>query len=137
MAERSVGARIVLRALLAIGAALFGAMAFSHWNGLKAPLMYVYFDVPSVPYQDKIIAFCLATYAVIFVGASLHRVMVPFALAGLAAAVIGLAGVNLSDELAAAIPEGGTTLWYWAQTALFAVFAGVIGWLWTRAKWDA
>jgi len=134
--EKSIGARIILRALLVIGAALFGAMAFSHWNQIKVPLMFVYYDVPSTPYQDKIIAFCLIAYALFFVGAALNRGTVPYAWAALVAAVVGLSGVNLSADLAAAIPEGGTTLWYWAQTAVFAVFAGLIGWLFLRAKWD-
>ncbi|MEO1688653.1 MAG: hypothetical protein AAFU61_12170 [Pseudomonadota bacterium] len=132
----SLGARVVLRALLVTGAALFAAMAFSHWNQIKVPIMFVYYDVPSEPYQDKIIAFCLAAYSLFFVGAALHRGAVPFAWAGLVAAVAGLSALNLSADLAAALPEGGTTLWYWVQTGVFAVFALLIGWLWTRARWE-
>lgn len=47
----------MLRWLLLIGAVYFLAIAVVHMLRMKIPLLFVYFDVPSYEYQDRIISF--------------------------------------------------------------------------------
>ena len=48
---------ITLKWLLLIGAVYFMAIAIVHMLRIKVPLLFVYFDVPSYGYQDRIISF--------------------------------------------------------------------------------
>jgi hypothetical protein len=47
----------MLRWLLSIGAFYFLAVAMVHMIGIKVPVLFVYYNVPSYGYQNKIIAF--------------------------------------------------------------------------------
>jgi hypothetical protein len=47
----------MLKWLLSIGALYFLALAMVHMLGIKVPVLFVYYNVPSYGYQDKIIAF--------------------------------------------------------------------------------
>jgi hypothetical protein len=49
----------MLKGLLLIGAVYFLASAVVHMLRMKIPLLFVYFDVPSYEYQDRIISFLL------------------------------------------------------------------------------
>ncbi len=47
----------MLKWLLLVGAVYFLAIAVVHMLRIKIPLLFVYFDVPSYGYQDRIISF--------------------------------------------------------------------------------
>lgn len=47
----------MLKWLLLVGAVYFLAIAVVHMLRMKIPLLFVYFDVPSYGYQDRIISF--------------------------------------------------------------------------------
>jgi hypothetical protein len=47
----------MLKWLLLIGAVYFLAIAVAHMLRFKIPLLFIYFDVPSYEYQDRIISF--------------------------------------------------------------------------------
>jgi hypothetical protein len=49
----------MLKWLLLIGAVYFLAGAVVHMLRMKIPLLFVYFDVPSYAYQDRIISFLM------------------------------------------------------------------------------
>lgn len=74
----------LLRLGLLTCVAYFSLMSLAHWTGHKAPGLFVYWNVPSYEYQDKIIAFCAATYAVFFFHAANNPEAVPAALLSLA-----------------------------------------------------
>ncbi len=109
----------ILKAGLLAGSAYFCCMSAAHFLGLKLPLLFIYYDVPSNHYQDMIISFCAFTYAVLFFTAFRHRVAVPAALLALAGTVLGLSAVNASPALAQML-HGAPTTAYWVQTALIA-----------------
>jgi hypothetical protein len=96
-------------------------MAVAHFFGLKYPLLFVYYDVPFHAYQDKIISFAVVAYSCLFANAALHRSAVPAALAALGVTVLGLSAVNASDALRMVL-DGRSTLAYWMQTGLIAVY---------------
>jgi hypothetical protein len=87
----------------------FVAMSVAHWVGFKVPVLFIYYDTPFHAYQDKIIAFCAATYALFFFAATRHRAVVPFAIASLALTTAGLSAINSSDDLRAVLPAGAST----------------------------
>ena len=110
----------LLRLGLLACVAYFACMSVAHFFGIKAPLLFVYYDTPFHAYQDKIISFAVVSYIGLFLAASRDIKVVPIALAVLAVTVLGLAAVNMSEALASVLAEGQSTWPYWLQTALFA-----------------
>lgn len=45
----------VLRGALLAGGVYFFAVAFAHLTTWKVPGLFIYFDIPPLPYQDQII----------------------------------------------------------------------------------
>ena len=104
------------------GAVYFAAMAVAHYFGLKVPGLFVYYDTPSYDYQDKIISFAVCAYTVLFYSAARHRVVAPSAIIVLALTVLGLSSVNLSCALYVVLEAGKSTVAYWIQTGVIAVY---------------
>jgi hypothetical protein len=115
----------LLRPALWAGVAYFCCMATAHFFGIKVPLLFVYYDVPFYAYQDKIIAFAVVAYACLFATAALDRAAVPAALAALGVTVVGLAAVNVSDDLRSVL-DGRSTAAYWVQTGLIAAYFALL-----------
>lgn len=111
--------KILLKVLLMALVGYFLAMSAAHFIGYKVPLLFIYYDVPSEVYQDKIISFCAFSYAMFaFAALRARAAVIPFIIA-MAGVVVGLSLVNLSPSLEEIIGEASTMM-YWAQT-------GVIG----------
>ena len=104
----------------------FVAMAGAHWFSVKVPLLFIYYDTPFYAYQDKIIAFCAGTYAILNLAAARHRVVVPYAVASLALTTAGLCAINASNDLRAVLPAGASTSAYWIQTGLIGALTGTL-----------
>ena len=114
------------------GVAYFCCMAVAHFFGLKYPLLFVYYDTPFYAYQDKIISFAVVAYVALFYLAARNRDAGPAALMVMAITVLGLAWVNGSQALADVLTEGQSTMPYWIQVGLFAVYWLVLAALWRR-----
>ena len=93
--------------------------------GIKFPILFVYYDLPFYAYQDKIISFCVVTYAIFFFGAYQNLSIAPYAIVAMIATVFGLSLINFSDALKSVL-EGGTTTFYWLQTGMIA---SILVWL--------
>jgi hypothetical protein len=126
-------ADVLLHASLLACTAYFLCMCAAHFVGFKVPILFVYWNVPSHPYQDMIISFCALTYAVLFAGASMIRDAIPVALVALAGTVLGLSAVNLSKDLREKI-QGRSTIAYWAQTGMIAGLFLWLGWLYRATQ---
>lgn len=120
------------RIAFAAGALYFCCMAVAHFIGLKLPLLFVYYDTPFYAYQDKIISFAVLAYVALFYQAARAREAVPVALVVLGITLLGLSAVNLSGDLAAVLEPGQSTMPYWAQVGLFALYWLVLFGLWRR-----
>jgi hypothetical protein len=90
------------------------------------PVLFVYYDTPFYAYQDKIISFAVCAYIALFYSASKHRSVALNAIIVLAATVLGLSSINLSDTLASVLQEGQSTLPYWLQTGAIAFYLVVL-----------
>jgi hypothetical protein len=115
------------------GSAYFCCMAIAHFFSLKYPVLFVYYDVPFLAYQDKIISFAVIAYVCLFFSAARHRETVPAALVAIWATVAGLGAVNLSDALLTVL-GGRSTSAYWLQTGCIAVYAAWLTVLYSRSR---
>lgn len=120
-------------ALLA-GVAYFVCMAIAHFFGIKVPVLFVYYDTPFYGYQDKIISFAVCAYIGLFYSATKHRDVALTAIIVLALTVLGLVAVNVSDDLAAVLKDGQSTLPYWLQTGALAIYVMALAVLYIKDR---
>ena len=116
----------ILKWSLFAGGSYFLAVSSAHMLGTKAPLLFVYFNVPSLAYQDRIISFLAFGWAVFFFTAFKDpqvRLVRAVLVAG-AGAIAGLAAINLLTDFQALSPGVGITA-FWAQTTVLFTY-----WLW-------
>ena len=109
----------LLKGTLLIGAAFFLLVTVVHQLGFKIPGFYVYYDISSTRYQDKIIsvlAFGWATYLfVAFLGPQKNSILVWAILLAGAVAILGLVWINLSFIYSESMPAEEVTV-YWVDT---------------------
>lgn len=92
----------------------------------------MYWDPPFYAYQDKIISFCAALYALVFYEAMQDPVRYSsLAVKSLCIATAGLSLVNMSSDLAHVLTPKNSIVYYWVETAMIG---GIACWL---AYWKA
>lgn len=64
--------KLVLKILLLAGFAYFFAMAAAHMLGWKIPGLFIYFDIPSYAYQDRIISVLAMGWSLFFLQSGLN-----------------------------------------------------------------
>ena len=98
-----------LKWLLFAGAIYFLAISIVHMLGIKVPLLYVYYDVPSFGYQDRIISFLSFGWSVFLFTASLdpvrNRAAVKAILIAGLAAIFGLNVINSVTDFHVLSPD--------------------------------
>jgi len=101
-------------------------MAAAHAAGFKAPGLFIYFNVPSYPYQDKIISLLAFGWAVFIFSAAQNptRHSVRPVLLGGGAALLMLACINFSTDFSS-LSKNIDPRWFGIETA--ALFAY---WVW-------
>ncbi|MCB9800549.1 MAG: hypothetical protein H6757_07315 [Candidatus Omnitrophica bacterium] len=123
----------ILKGSLLVLSFYFVCMALAHFFSLKYPLLFVYYDVPFYAYQDKIISFSLIAYAILFYHAAHHRFLVPSVLVLAGVTVLGLASINVSEDLHRVLNPGQAAAPYWLQTGLFLL---ILIFLWVLYRKD-
>jgi len=112
-----------LKALLFSGAAYFFMVGCAHLVGWKIPGLYLYFNVPSLAYQDKIIALLAFGWAGFFYASFLNptRNLVKSILFIGVVAIIILTVINLTTDFKSL----GTSIdprWFYGETAVLFVY---------------
>ena len=119
----------VLSGSLMAGALYFGCVALAHAVGLKVPGLFIYFNVPSHPYQDQIIAFLAFGWSSFFYVAAADPVNSPLPVKAIllssTIAICGLSGINAFSDFGSKTPAANV-LAFWLQTALLL---GYVIWL--------
>jgi hypothetical protein len=117
---KSTDARILEWSLLT-GALYFACVALAHTIGFKVPGLFVYFNVPSHPYQDQIIGILAFGWAAFFYVASAdpvgHPVSVRALLVVSAVAILGFSRINALTDFGSFSPDI-TAQVFWAQVAI-------------------
>src|SRR5574337_499996 len=118
----------ILKWLLSIGAIYFLAIAIVHMMGIKIPVLFVYYDVPSYGYQDKIISFLSFGWSVFLLMASLDPIknrgaVKAILIAGLGA-IFGLTFINNVTDFRALSPDIKPSI-FQIETFGLAVYVGM------------
>ncbi|MGO9378359.1 MAG: hypothetical protein ACLPN1_16895 [Dissulfurispiraceae bacterium] len=99
----------ILKWLLLAGAVYFLAIAIAHMFRTKIPMLFVYYNVPSYGYQDRIISFLAFGWSVFLFAASVdpmnNRVAVKAVLLAGLAAVFGLNVINHVTDFQSLSPD--------------------------------
>jgi hypothetical protein len=106
----------------------FFGVAAVHMIGVKVPLLYIYFNIPSAVYQDRIISILSMGWFFFFLGgySDLPSTKnLQWILCAGATALLGLAVINFATDFQK-LSTLATPSLYWAQWAVLLCY---FGWL--------
>jgi hypothetical protein len=119
----------ILKWSLRAGAVYFGCAALAHTIGFKIPGLFIYFDVPSHPYQDQLIGLLAFGWAAFFYAASFdpvgHSLPVKAILIASTVALLGIVRINAATDFDALSPATSVSA-FWVQAA---ILGGYLVWL--------
>ncbi len=119
---------VILKLSLLAGAIYFFLIAAAHLSGLKIPGLYIYFDIPSYPYQDNIVAFLALGWSIFFYTAFTdvlkNIALIKAILIAGAAAIIVLSIINFKTDFQLLNSNVDINIIWWEVFILF------IYWLW-------
>jgi hypothetical protein len=120
----------ILKGLLLAGAVYFLAVAIAHMLRIKVPLLFVYYDVPSYGYQDRIISFLSFGWSAFLFAASRdplrNRDAVKAALIAGLAAICGLNVINSVTDFHSLSPGSNPSMFRLETLGLSAYVAALI-----------
>ncbi len=118
----------VLKWSLFAGALYFFSISVVHMLGIKVPMLFIYFNVPSNAYQDRIISFLAFGWAVFlftaFTNPEKQSALVKASIIAGAAVLIGLGINNLFTDFQS-FGAGINVNVFWLETAGVSIY-----WLW-------
>ncbi|MFC2023935.1 hypothetical protein ACFLT5_04290 [Chloroflexota bacterium] len=129
----------MLRWSLLAGCLYFLGVAVVHMIGLRVPGLYVYFDVPSHAFQDRIISVLAFGWSLFlftaFTNPVRNRDLVSAILAAGAVAVLGLGVVNLTTHFGSLSPT--SRVWvFWLETLALGLYVSWLVLCYFRARAD-
>lgn len=93
----------ILKGLLFAGSLYFFLVSIAHLIGLKIPMLFIYYNVPSYVYQDKIISFLAFGWSIFIFTAFLYpiknKLLIRAILLAGAVAIIGLELINTYTDI--------------------------------------
>lgn len=120
----------VLKWLLLIGAVYFLAVAIVHMLRIKVPMLFIYFDLPSYGYQDRIISFFSFGWSIFMFVASLdpakNRDAVKAIIIAAFGAIFGLTVINSVTNFRALSPGVEPSVFRIENLGLSAYVAALI-----------
>ncbi len=119
----------ILKWLLFAGAIYFLAVSIAHMLGFKVPLLFIYYNVPSYGYQDRIISFLSFGWSVFLFSASRDPMknrspIKAILIAGLAA-VFGLQMINSTTDFSVLSPAIHPKM-FEMETFGLSIYVGVL-----------
>ena len=103
------------------GSTYFLAVSIVHMLGVKVPMLYIYFNVPSYEYQDRIISFFALGWSVfIFIAAKKPSEQLPLVTGIIYSgwiAIIGLIIINYQTDFYALNPSINPAV-FWLESGL-------------------
>ena len=107
------------------GAFYFLAVATAHMLGIKVPMLFIYFNVPSYAYQDRIISFLAFGWAMFLFTAARDVVknvqLVKAILIAGGGAIVGLGIINATTDFHALDPAINVAI-FWMETAVLLLY---------------
>ncbi|MFO7593536.1 MAG: hypothetical protein R6X15_05760 [Pseudomonadota bacterium] len=112
----------ILEISLLAGALYFLCIAIAHTFDYKIPGLFIYYNIPSFQYQDKIISFLAFGWAAFFYAGSRNIEIIKPLLLTVIVGIAGLVNINLSTEFNK-ITDLTTPTPFWLQTFLITLYA--------------
>jgi hypothetical protein len=132
---------MTLKLLLLAGAADCLAISIVHMLGTRVPLLYIYYDVPSYGYQDRVISFLSFGWSVFLFTTSRdplkNRGAVKAVLIAGLGAIFGLTVINNVTDFHALSPEIDPSVFQMETLVLSAYVASLIFYYFLATKQDA
>ena len=115
----------ILKWSLFSGGIYFILISIVHILGIKVPGLYIYFNVPSYDYQDKIISFLAFGWGIFFIQASRKPtkyiyIIRSILIAGLAA-ICSLIYINLSTNFKD-LSQDIYVIYFWIQAGILCLY---------------
>ena len=127
----------ILRLLLFAGCIYFFLAATFHLIGIKIPPFYIYYNVPSNVYQDKIISFLAFGWSVFLFTAFLNpiknRILIQAILVAGVGAIIGLEVINTFTDFKTLSNDLNPTI-YRLETLGLAIYLVLLMIYYNKAK---
>ena len=118
----------ILKWSLFAGALYFFSISVVHMLGIKVPMLFIYFNVPSNAYQDRIISFLAFGWSVFlftaFTNPQKRSALVKAVLVAGAGALIGLCINNLFTDFQSFSSDINVNV-FWLETTGILIY-----WLW-------
>lgn len=126
----------ILKGLLLGGAIYFLALAIAHMLRIKVPFLFVYYDIPSYGYQDRIISFLSFGWSAFLFAASRdplrNRDAVKASLIAGVAAICGLNVINNVTDFHALSPGSDPSVFRIETLGLSAYVAALLFFYFSR-----
>jgi len=118
----SINQRILKYSLLA-GAVYFLSVSVVHMLGIKVPVLFIYFNVPSYAYQDRIISFLAFGWSVFlftaFTDPQKNSALVKAILVAGAGALVGVSVINAATDFQSLDPAINPMIFWLEAAGLF------------------
>jgi hypothetical protein len=118
----------ILKWSLLAGALYFFSVSVVHMLGIKVPVLFIYFNVPSYTYQDRIISFLAFGWSVFlftaFTDPQKNSALVKAILVAGAGALVGVSVINTATDFQSLDPAINPMA-FWLEAAGLFVY-----WLW-------
>ena len=112
----------LLKWSLLAGSVYFALVAVVHMLGIKAPGLFIYFNVPSFGYQDKIISFLSLGWSIFLYTAFLNPIknidLIKAILVAGMGAILGLCIINLSTDFTVLSEKINVSVFWWEVLCL-------------------
>ena len=113
--------KVILKLLLLAGTIYFTAVGLVHFFDFKVPMLFIYYDIPSNAYQNRIIAvLCFAFAVFLFAGYRIfpdnYKIMKYIVIAGL----VALLGLYINNYISGEMLRYNAI--YWIEISLLALY---------------
>jgi len=120
------------------GVIYFLGVGIVHMAGIKVPFFYIYFDIPSYGYQDKIISFLSFGWALFFLTAFINPIkhidLIKSILIAGFCALIGLGIINLTTNFQDLSPASNVSIFWIELLFLFCYWIWLCVFFWKVKK---
>ena len=128
----------ILKWSLLPGVIYFLGVGIVHMAGIKIPFFYIYFNIPSYGYQDKIISFLSFGWAIFFLTAFINPIknidlIKSIIIVGFCA-IIGLGIINLSTNFRDLAPASDVFIFWIELLFLFCYLIWICVFFWKAKK---
>lgn len=123
----------ILKLSLLAGSIYFFCVALVHLLGLKLPILYIFYNIPSSQYQDQIISFLAFGWACFFFGASKILGMAIYLVVAGVVALLALGNIILNSDIILLAPDV-SKIPFWIEVLALAIYTSWVAFFVFKTK---